>query len=406
MIYRSCIFLTFLVLTCCGTPTQKRGLTEIPTPTGPGSHLPYLTSDSTGNIFLSWVEPLADSENHALHFSKLNGRKFSKPTSIAQSGNWFVNWADYPTIISNGGDVIAAHVLNKTPGNTYSYNVNMYLRDGADAWSGPVVPHADSTATEHGFASMIPWNEDVLAIWLDGRRTANRSEKEYFNIDKAMTLRSAVISRDGTVNHPKKIDQTVCDCCNTALAQTSNGAVAAYRNRTDDEIRDIYVSRYVNNEWTAPVPVHNDNWKIAACPVNGPAIAASDSLVTVAWYTAANGKRMIKATSSSDYGTTFSDPKIISDESPLGRVDLAMDLSGKAYISWMEKSNTEAALRIKTVDRKGNISEAQTITNLNASRKSGFPQMELSGGTLVFAWTSVGDTFSVQTATMPLDDID
>ena len=60
-----------------------------------------------------------------------------------------------------------------------------------------------------------------------------------------------------------------------------DGPIAVYRNRTDDEIRDIYVSRYEMGAWTVGKPVHNDGWHVEACPVNGPVVSAHGKDVTV-----------------------------------------------------------------------------------------------------------------------------
>jgi len=64
------------------------------------------------------------------------------------------------------------------------------------------------------------------------------------------------------------------------------GPIVAYRDRSDTEIRDIYVSRSVGSNWSQPVAVHRDNWQIAACPVNGPALSADGTAVALAWFTA------------------------------------------------------------------------------------------------------------------------
>jgi hypothetical protein len=69
------------------------------------------------------------------------------------------------------------------------------------------------------------------------------------------------------------IDDRACECCATTAAVTSDAPIA-FRNRTEDEIRDIYVPRFVNGKGTEPVAVHRDNSHIVACPVNGPALRA------------------------------------------------------------------------------------------------------------------------------------
>ena len=75
----------------------------------------------------------------------------------------------------------------------------------------------------------------------------------------------------------------------TAVAMTARGPLLAYRDRGDDEVRDIAVTRLENGGWTAPKPVHADGWKIDACPVAGPALAAAGDTVAVAWYSEAGG---------------------------------------------------------------------------------------------------------------------
>ena len=39
------------------------------------------------------------------------------------------------------------------------------------------------------------------------------------------------------------LDARACDCCQTDAAMTSAGPVVVYRNRTEEEIRDIYIAR-------------------------------------------------------------------------------------------------------------------------------------------------------------------
>lgn len=370
-------------------------------PARQASSLPFLETDRSGNVFLSWVETASDNQA-ILYYSKLTDNQWSRPDTIASSSEWFVNWADYPSITAQNGEVTTAHVLKKIPGNTYSYNVNMYSRQADDLWNGPILPHFDNTATEHGFVSMVPWQNKTLAVWLDGRQSANRTDEQYFDLSKAMTLRSALISSDGSITQSQLIDESVCDCCNTALAVTPKGAVAAYRNRSNQEIRDIYISRYIAGKWTAPKAVHNDNWEIAACPVNGPAIAAHDSTVVVTWFTAANDDPQVKAAVSTDYGNSFSAPIGINDTTATGRVDVVIDNQSNAFVSWMEGADETSTLKVKQIKPDHSVSEAYNVTAMDGSRRSGFPQMELSGNTLYFAWTAIDSTTSVKTAELGL----
>ena len=110
----------------------------------------------------------------------------------------------------------------------------------------------------------------------------------------------------------------------------------AYRNRSADEVRDIYVSRFTGDAWTVPAPVHDDGWKIDGCPVNGPSISASDRHVAVAWFTAPKDEGHALVAFSRDAGRTFSAPVQVDDTASLGRVDVEQLADGSAVVGWIE----------------------------------------------------------------------
>ena len=80
-----------------------------------------------------------------------------------------------------------------------------------------------------------------------------------------MTLRSATISTAGVIKE-QVIDERVCECCQTDVAIASSGPVVVYRNRTESEIRDIYVVSGKDDGRTEPFAIAEDNWEIHGCP--------------------------------------------------------------------------------------------------------------------------------------------
>lgn len=384
-----------LSLTLFGCNTgENLSVSEIESPASENSLLPRLFTDNTGSVWMSWVEEVESKAT--LKFSKFDGELWTAPSDIASDTTWFVNWADYPSVIARNGEPMAAHWLNKVKGGTYAYHVNMATFD--DEWNSAFTPHKDNTPTEHGFVSMTPATDSTfMAIWLDGRNTDNRDHNEYSDINKAMTLRGALISKESKILHDFLIDGSVCDCCNTSVAKTDKGFIAAYRNRTSAEIRDIYVASFIDGNWNKPKPVHSDNWEIAACPVNGPAIDAQDETVAVAWFTGANGEAKVKLALSEDYGNTFNKPITLDQEAPIGRVDLNMT-NNKIWISWLANGEDEAMLQIRAYSIDGVALDAFTIPNLSRSRNSGFPHISISGDGLMVAYTDVsGESSRVKT---------
>jgi hypothetical protein len=81
--------------------------------------------------------------------------------------------------------------------------------------------------------------------------------------------------------------------------------VAVYRDRSEGEIRDIRIGAYVDGAWTEGAIVHEDGWETAACPVNGPAVAARGEDVAVAWFTAAGDVPRVKVAFSDDAAESF-----------------------------------------------------------------------------------------------------
>jgi hypothetical protein len=196
-----------------------------------------------------------------------------------------------------------------------------------------------------------------------------------------------------------EVDGRVCECCPTTAAVTSEGVIAAYRNRGEDETRDNYVSRLVNGKWTTPRPVFNDNWKIAACPVNGPSLSASGNTVAMAWFTATNDQPQALAAFSKDAGKTFGAPIRIDDAGTLGRVDLELLPNGSALAAWIEFANQQATLRARRIDASGTKSAAVTIAGIAGSRSSGYPRAAVANGEVVFAWTESRDGGALQVRT-------
>jgi hypothetical protein len=336
---------------------------------------------------MSWITTY-DNQTHNLNYASYSNDGWTSTNSIATDSTWFINWADFPSIIADDQGPIAAHWLNKKEGGPYAYDVNIATTDDTNSWSNTITPHNDGTPTEHGFVSIVPWDDDtILAVWLDGRKTDGRSDEEYFNLDYAMSLRGALISREGNIKQRFLIDEAVCDCCQTSLVKTADGAMVAYRNRTDNEIRDIYTSRFDGNKWSNPKAVYDDNWEIGACPVNGPKLAVEDSLIAIAWHTAAQENPTASLAFSTDNGKTFNDPVTLNKNTSLGRVDAEV-INGQIFVSWMEKSDNKSELKLSSFDQQKQLLNSQTVATLNESRKTGFPQMEGLENSLIFAWTN------------------
>ncbi len=374
---------------------------SLASPAGPGSAEPNLTVAPDGRVYLSWLEP-ADS-GHAFRFAVHDGAKWTPAMTIVSGRDYFVNWADFPSLEVLDGGRLAAHWLQRNGRGSYAYGVRItQSNDGGATWSAPVIPHRDSTQTEHGFVAM--WREmgKLGAVWLDGRKMT----KDGHDASNEMMLVSTTLEPNGTRGQELRLDERTCDCCQNAAAVTSNGPIIAYRNRTADEIRDIYVTRRVRGKWIPGVPVHDDHWKIAACPVNGPALVARGSRVALAWFTAAGDSARVNVAFSDDAGARFTAPVRVDGGNPAGRVDVALLADGGALVTWVERIGGDtAAVRARRIGRDGRVGTAATIASSSAARASGFPRMAIAGANALFAWTVPGKPSTVRIARAAVSEI-
>ncbi|HEY0674464.1 MAG TPA: hypothetical protein VGD27_19465 [Longimicrobiales bacterium] len=382
------------------SPPEFGALRTIASPAPGGSAEPNLALGPNGLAYLSWLE-LAPDSGHQLRFAVLDGARFGPARTIARAakGEWFVNWADFPSILPLSRTHLVAHWLERSGNGRYAYGVRVSRSlDGGQSWSPAITPHRDESASEHGFVSLFRAGNEIGIAWLDGRKHATAKTEA----EAEMSVRYTSLGRNNRLTADVEVDARACDCCQTAAAITSRGPVLVYRDRSEREVRDIALVRYTGGKWTAPRPVHADNWVIAACPVNGPAVAARGNRVVVAWFTGANDQPRVKLAFSRNAGDSFAAPIRIDDGNPAGRVDVQLLSDNSAVVSWLERVEGGAEVRVRHVDANGGRGPARTVTTSSAERASGFPHMVVRGRDIVFAWTEPGRQAQVRTALLEL----
>jgi len=375
------------------------------TPAATGSFAPNITSGANGRLVLSWLEPGAEN-GHALRFSRFDGDKWGAVSTVATGSNWFANWADFPSVVPISETLWVAHWLNRREAGGYAYDINVAIStDSGGSWGDVFKPHTDNTDTEHGFVSMFPDNDGVGMIWLDGRKFVNEVTDDV--VASGMTLRTATFASDRSASGEALVDNLICDCCQTDVAMTPSGPVAVYRNRTEQEIRDIYVTRRIDGEWQSGRPVSRDNWEIAGCPVNGPVIQSAGTTLAVTWFSAPNDNTKVQVAWSQDSAASFGPPIEVTSDKPLGHVGSALLENGDLIVSWQRRTlggDTELCLRRVSPD--GEMGDLQVISAAADIFAISVPQIAVSDDNLLIAWTTrVDDSYAIHTAMISSDDI-
>lgn len=392
-LFRLCAVLIAAFLASCAKPPVPPGFADsapLPLPSGMAADGPRLSVGPAGQLALSWME--RNDQGGTLRYTTLVKGEWQAANDVVTDPDMFVNWADIPSVVPLSGENWLAHWMSKSAEATYAYDVKVsHSTDGGANWSPPILPHKDGTQTEHGFVSIIAANDQSRMIWLDGRKSAN--EPTGNSVDTGMTLRGGIIDVNGTVSSEQLIDDFVCDCCRTNMAIASTGPIAIYRNRTAEEIRDIYVTRHIDGAWQTGVPLSNDGWKIAACPVNGPAIAAIDDFVAVAWFTAANDKPIVQLRTSTNAGASFGEPILISSQNVVGQVDIEILEENAVAVSWVERTRGVATnlndVKLMSVTMDGTRGDAHIVGTTAHSRA--VPQMTRRDDKLIFVWTDANN---------------
>jgi len=399
----SSLLLALLIATACepkessvssGTPSpaprpSATQITVVPldSPATTSAAEPFLFAARDGSLIMSWLQQEPSSKRAALKFARFAADRWSQPVTVVDRDDLFVNWADFPSVVEAMDGTLFAHWLQKSGSSTYAYDVMLARsKDGGKTWSIPVKLHDDRTKSEHGFVSLLPHPSApaVAAVWLDGR---NMKESGHHDDHGDMTVRYAMIRNDGRIEAPAELDPRTCECCTTAMAWTEGGPIVAYRDRSPEEIRDIAITRKTQKGWTPPRILHQDGWKIAGCPVNGPQIDARGHHVAVAWFTGAADKPQVQVAFSDDAGATFSSPTRIDAGAPIGRVDVVLLDDGGAFITWIDGAGTDAAIVARRIAFDGKLGPVVTVARSSTARSAGFPRAALLGHSVFVAWT-------------------
>ena len=403
----SLLFLMFLLTACGRDPAEPASppspatdprvayeLSEWKLPMHGKAAQPDLVVAPDGRLLLSWIETGSES-THALMFAAFDGTAWSAPREIAHGDDWFVNWADTPHMAATADGALWAHWLRQSAKATYAYDVVLSRSaDGGNTWSAPTKVNDDGTPTEHGFVSLWPQSRDSLGIaWLDGRNTAGGGHGGHEAHEGAMSLRVANVGAGLEKSAESELDPRTCDCCQTDAAMTSRGPLLVYRDRDGDEIRDIVTVRYDAGAWTLPRKVHDDRWKMPACPVNGPAVAAKGTQAWVAWYTAAGDMPKVRVARSQDAGDNFLSPvDLDSGLEVQGRVGVAAE-GDAVWVSWSREDANGQSLWLARYDA-GLDKELQRIRVAQLQgrgRATGFAQLVAHEGAAYLVWTDVVD---------------
>jgi hypothetical protein len=289
--------------------------------------------------------------------------------------DWLLNWADFPMLTALDESRLLATWLVRSGEASHDYEAHAVLG-------------------EHGFVSAVALpSGGAAAVWLDGRSAGSEGHGH-----GTMELRGRALAADLTLGPETLLDERVCDCCQTAALAVRDGSVlVAYRDRWPDELRDITLLSWRPGEPPEERWASSDGWRIAGCPVNGPALASDGAQVAVVWFTlGGDAEPRVRAAFGDARGARFGPAIEVASGATLGRVDAVFDAQGRLLVAWLADGASEGSWRLSRVDPSAGVLAEEELAVVDRGRDSGFPRLARAGPEVYFAYTATGEPRGVR----------
>jgi len=205
--------------------------------------------------------------------SRDGGVTWSAPVTVGSLPSLALGMRRGPQVAVGGGRIIVAACSHQT-GELVAWTSTT----AGAGWTGPVTVNDAPKSAEEGLHAVAAAPDGTaLAVWLD-HRDGHGQALEGARLDPGSTVWTAnqliYASPDGKI----------CDCCHPFVTTDATGDFfAAWRNAIAGS-RDLYlaVSRDGGRTFGSGRKLGEGTWKIDACPMDGPWVAAAspDQVVT------------------------------------------------------------------------------------------------------------------------------
>ncbi|SMP63444.1 sialidase family protein [Noviherbaspirillum suwonense] len=245
--------------------------------------------DAAGTIWVASRQGAGEGAFLALQSSSDNGRSWSAARQLSSEAITASGESRPKIAFGRQGEIFIAYT--KPIARPHVGDIR-FIRstDGGRTFSAPVTVHAHRAVTTHSFESMIVDGDGRIFIaWIDGRDAdAAKARGERY----AGSAVYYAVSDDAGAHFKGdyKVADHSCECCRIGLALDRQGRpVALWRHVFAPNIRDHALSVLGAGGSASPlVRASFDDWRIDACPHQGPAHAyAADGTRHQVWF---NGK--------------------------------------------------------------------------------------------------------------------
>ena len=319
---------------------------------------PATVSASDGTFYVAWVNhELKQADVMLTHFSA-DGEAISPPVRVNRQAGAATAWrGDQPSVaVAPNGAVYVLWTARVDAGDQHGTDIYLSTsNDGGRSFGTEVKVNDDKATGPHGMHSLaVAKDGRIYAGWLDERnvhapKPSTKAEGHHMESNRDVYL---AYSTDGgrTFSVNRKVASDACPCCKTALAVSPDGTLyAGWRQVLPGSFRHIAVATSTDGgtNFSTPVIVSDDRWVLQGCPVSGPSLSVDGSSgnLKVVWYAAPEGNAPgVYFAESKDKGRSFSPRQLLAQETVQGTPSLTA--SANRWIAlWQTSGKAETKMR-------------------------------------------------------------
>jgi hypothetical protein len=357
-------------------------------------------------VAVVWTASTDSQSDIFMSVSTDSGTQFGPPVRVNDLEGDARTSGEQPPRVAVGSGAI--HVA--WPSRRDGHSVIRYASstDSGRSFS-PAVSIAGETLTgARGWQSMSLLHDGTVhLVWLDGRNAvtskagssaaakapphhahASGGSKSAMGSAPRQDILHALLQKDGGPSE-SPVAANVCFCCKTAVVTSGENVYAAWRHIYPGSIRDIAYAQSKDRGRTfgQPVRVSEDNWRIEACPDDGPAMAADEhGGVHIAWPTLLPGDTPRKGIfySALKDGKPFTPRlRVDSGEADPAHPQIAAEMHGSAMIVWDERREGGRRIALRHVSGE-TVDPPEFFDGAGVS----YPAVAFADGQWIVVWTA------------------
>jgi hypothetical protein len=290
--------------------------------TPPDVREPQAAVDSQGHVFVVYATPKLVS----ISVSNDSGATFGDPIAVGEIGKISVGMRRGPRVVATSRAVVVSAIGGARGDGHDGDLVAWRSTTNGVSWLFPArVSDTPGSAREGLHAMAASTKGEIACAWLDVR--SGKTE-----------IWCACSSDDGQTFGANRLvyhspDGSVCECCHPSIAFDASGTLyVMFRNELDGA-RDMYIteSKDGGKTFTSAHKLGAGTWKIAACPMDGGAVAIDrDGHVMSVW------RREQEIIRTDALATSAAETKLGSGEQPW----IAASASG-FYCTWLTRRGAD-----------------------------------------------------------------